>query len=97
MNIESISHKALKRFAETGKTKGLDAQIVARLGRMLQFLDAAQSPDDFMTPPNFGAHQLKGDRKGVWSLTVTRNWRMTFTVSAELTIVDIDLEDYHGD
>jgi proteic killer suppression protein len=46
-------------------------------------------------PPNFGAHLLKHDRAGVWSLTVTRNWRMTFRIKDSLEIEEIDLEDYH--
>ena len=35
-----------------------------------------------------------GDRKGTWSLSVTRNWRMTFRIEDE-EIIDINLEDYH--
>jgi proteic killer suppression protein len=46
-------------------------------------------------PPNYGAHQLTGDRKGGWALTVTKNWRMTFRINAAGAIEDMDLEDYH--
>jgi proteic killer suppression protein len=46
--------------------------------------------------PNWKAHQLTGDRKGTWSLGVTRNWRMTFSVDRVVgEIVDLDYEDYH--
>jgi proteic killer suppression protein len=45
--------------------------------------------------PNFGAHLLTGDRVGTWSLTVTKNWRMTFRINAAGAIEDMDLEDYH--
>ncbi|WP_426012498.1 hypothetical protein [Caulobacter sp. DWR2-3-1b2] len=41
-----------------------------------------------------GAHQLTGDREGVWSLTVTKNWRMTFRIDDALAIEDMDREDY---
>lgn len=95
MEIESITHKALRRFAETGNARGLDARIVERLRLMLVFLDSAVSTDALLAPPNYGAHQLTGDRAGTWSLTVTRNWRMTFQVNADGAIVDLDLEDYH--
>ena len=37
---------------------------------------------------------LTGDRKGTWSLHVTRNWRMTFQVEDD-QIIDVNLEDYH--
>jgi proteic killer suppression protein len=46
--------------------------------------------------PSWKAHQLTGDRKGTWSLSVTRNWRMTFRIDrAEGAIIDLDYEDYH--
>ncbi len=45
---------------------------------------------------NWKAHQLAGDRKGTRSLTVTRNWRITFRIDqAEGEILDLDYEDYH--
>jgi proteic killer suppression protein len=42
------------------------------------------------------AHTLTGDRKGTWSLSVTRNRRLTFRIdTAEREICDVNLEDYH--
>ena len=40
-------------------------------------------------------HTLTGDRKGTWSLSVTRNRRLTFTIDDEREICDVNLEDYH--
>ena len=46
--------------------------------------------------PGWKAHQLSGDRQGTWSLTVTRNWRITFGADlAKKEIFDLDCEDYH--
>jgi len=95
MQIESIRHKALRRFAETGSSKGLPAGSVDRLRNMLAYIDAIEAAEELRVPPNFGAHLLTGDRKGEWSLTVTKNWRMTFRVSAAGAVEDMDLEDYH--
>ena len=95
MQIESIRHKALRRFAETGNAKGLPAGSVDRLRRMFAYIDAIEAVEELRVPPNFGAHQLTGDRKGEWSLTVTKNWRMTFRISDAGAIEDMDLEDYH--
>lgn len=95
MQIDSIRHKALRRFAETGSSKGLPSGSVDRLRRMLAYIDAIDTPEEFRLPPNFGAHQLTGDRRGEWALTVTKNWRMTFRVNAAAAIEDMDLEDYH--
>lgn len=95
MQIESIRHKALRRFAETGQAKGLPAGSVDRLRRMFAYIDAIGSAEELRVPPNYGAHPLTGDRKGEWSLTVTKNWRMTFRINAAGAIEDMDLEDYH--
>jgi proteic killer suppression protein len=39
---------------------------------------------------------LSGERKGTWSLFVTRNWRLTFRIDkGGVEIIDLDYEDYH--
>ena len=95
MGIESIRHKALRRFVETGKPKGLPADSIDRLFKMVNFILVADTLDELATPPNDGLHPLTGDRAGTWAMTVTRNWRMTFAISDQNAIVDLDLEDYH--
>lgn len=95
VEIESIRHKGLRRFFETGNAKGLVGDVT-RLRKMLAFIDAAGSLDELTVPPNFGLHELTGDRKGEWSMTVTRNWRMTFGLNEAGALIDMDLEDYHG-
>ena len=61
---------------------------------MLTFLDAMQDPEQLRALSTWKAHRLTGDRKGTWSLTVTRNWRMTFRIDGE-DIFDLNVEDYH--
>jgi len=95
MEIESIRHKGLRRFFETGNAKGLVGDA-GRLRKMFAFIDAVESFEELSVPPNFGLHELTGDRKGNWSMTVTRNWRMTFGLNDEGALIDMDLEDYHG-
>lgn len=95
MEIASIKHKALRSFAETGKSRGLPGNLVERLRGMLAYLVAIGSAEELFVPPNYGAHQLTGPRAGTWSLTVTRNWRLTFHINDALEIEDMDLEDYH--
>jgi len=41
------------------------------------------------------AHTLTGDREGTWSLSVTRNRRLTFWIDGEPQMCDLNLEDYH--
>jgi toxin HigB-1 len=93
MEIASIRHRALRRFAETGVGKGLPEP--ERLRRMLAYIAMVRSFDEFTAPPNFGFDALTGNRKHVFAMTVTRNWRLTFTKVDDRTIGDLDLEDYH--
>jgi proteic killer suppression protein len=47
-----------------------------------------------MNLPGYRLHQLKGNRTGTWSVTVSGNWRVTFSFDGE-DAVAVDLEDYH--
>jgi proteic killer suppression protein len=47
-----------------------------------------------MDVPFLKLHELKGDKKGVWSVTVQANWRITFRYyEGDAKIVCY--EDYH--
>lgn len=93
MEIESIRHKALRKLVEKGSVKGLiEAE---RIIDMIAFIASASGLDELVVPPNFGFHPLTGDRKGSYAMTVTKNWRLTFTMADENSIADLDLEDYH--
>ena len=95
MDIESIGHKALKRFFVQGNAKGLDGKLIDRLRNMLSYIDNADDFEELKIPPNYGLHPLTGDRTGCWAMTVTKNWRMTFRRIDETTIAELNLEDYH--
>jgi toxin HigB-1 len=95
VDIDSIRHKALKRFFTEGKPQGLDGNLIDRLRKMLFFIVATEDFDSLMVPPNYGLHALTGNRAGIWAMTVTRNWRMTFVKIDRQTLGDLDLEDYH--
>ncbi|MDR7026792.1 plasmid maintenance system killer protein [Rhizobium rosettiformans] len=63
---------------------------------MLSFLQDMQREDELRDVPSWKAHRLSGDRKGTWSLFVTKNWRLTLRIEADtVEIVDLDYEDYH--
>lgn len=63
---------------------------------MLAFLQDFRDPEELRSIPVWKVHELKGERKGAWSLHVIRNWRLTFRIDAkEAEIFDVNLEDYH--
>ena len=96
MNIRNFVHKGLKRLYLEDNAKGVPPDTVDKLGKMFAYLDDMQDPEELRALTAWKVHTLTGDRKGTWSLSVTRNRRLTFRIDlAEAKICDVNLEDYH--
>jgi proteic killer suppression protein len=96
VKIRSFAHNGLKKLYENDRAKGVPPDSVDKLRKMLAYLDDMESPEELHALPTWKAHTLAGNRKGTWSLSVTRNRRLTFRIdTAESEICDLDLEDYH--
>ena len=96
MKIRNILHKGLKNLYIQGDPKGLPANAVPKLNNMLAFLQDMQEIKELEMFPLWKVHKLKGDRKGTMSLSVTKNWRLTFIHNTkENEINDLNFEDYH--
>jgi proteic killer suppression protein len=96
MRIRNFIHKGLKRLYGEGNSKGVSADTVDKLCKILAFLDDMEDAEELHSLPSWKAHILTGDRKGTWSLSVTRNRRLTFRIeTAEAEVCDVNLEDYH--
>lgn len=94
MRVRSIAHKGLRRLYQENSSKSLSADTVDKLRKMFTFLDAMENAEELRAFPLWKAHVLTGDRKGTWSLHVTRNRRLTFRIEDD-EIIDMNLEDYH--
>ncbi len=92
--IKSFKHKGLEQFFKTGSTKGIQVIHSTKIARILAILNKLKTLKDI--PPSYGLHCLKGDMKGIWSVTVQANWRITFKYD-ELTsdVYIVDYPDYH--
>jgi toxin HigB-1 len=96
MKILNVAHRGLRRFIQHNDASGLAPSVVEKVRNILTFLQEMEDVQELRDVPSWNAHQLTGDRKGSWSLTVTRNWRITFRIEqAEREILDLDYEDYH--
>jgi proteic killer suppression protein len=96
VRIERFLHKGLKKLYVEDSAKGLPAGAADKLRKMLAFLQDMTEETELETIPVWKAHRLTGNRKGVWSLHVTRNWRLTFWIDrAAKEVRDLNLEDYH--
>ena len=97
MKIRNVIHRGLRRFIERDDASGLSPAVVEKVRNIVTFLQEMEDARELRDVPSWRVHQLTGDRKGTWSLTVTRNWRLTFRIDrTEGEILDLDYEDYHG-
>ena len=91
--IKSFKHKGLDQYFTKNNKKLLDNRDLLKINRILDRLDTAKTVKD-MDIPGWNLHELKGNRKGVWSIALRSNWKITFRFEngdAE----DVNLEDYH--
>ena len=91
--IRSIRHKGLKRLYETDDPRGVIGEHAEKLRDILARLDAAGDVSD-LDLPGFRLHQLKGEFKGFWAVTVRANWRVVFSFT-DSEALDVDYVDYH--
>ena len=89
-----IRHKGLRALAEQDRARQLPGELVSRLRRILTALGEARHPGDLATRPGYRLHPLKGDLAGMWSISVSGNWRVVFRFE-DSEAVDVDLVDYH--
>ena len=91
--VVGIRHKGLKRLFEKDDPSGIRSDLLDKIRTILAQLDAAETIED-MRLTTFNLHSLKGDMKGIWSVTVRANWRITFRF-VDGNARDLELVDYH--
>jgi toxin HigB-1 len=96
MDLVRFRHKGLKQLHDDGNAKGVPHSMSDKLRKLLFALETAETMDQLRKFPGWRLHSLKGDREGLWSLTVTGNWRLLFRYDKRANAAsDIDLIDYH--
>jgi len=91
--ITRFKHRGLERYFVRGSRAGIQVSHAERIRLILGWLHAAEAARD-MNLPGLHLHELKGKRKGTWSVRVSGNWRITFRFDGK-DAVDVDYEDYH--
>lgn len=99
MEITSVKDKRVKALVQNPKrtsVKGLDALEVRKIAEMITAIRVMSNPLQLLAVPSWKAHELKPGQPDKWSLTVTRNYRLTFIVDQSAQTVSVlDYEDYH--
>jgi proteic killer suppression protein len=96
VRIRNFVHKGLKRFYEDDDPRGVPQESADKLRKMLVFLDEMEAASELRMLSSWKAHTLTGNRKGVGSLHVSANRRLTFRVDELKDVIsEVNLEDYH--
>jgi toxin HigB-1 len=90
--IRSFRSRALKALWERGDDSRLHGSV-SRVKRVLSALNVAKTPAE-MNQPGWYFHQLGGDEKGVYSVRITGNWRITWEWDGD-NAIRVDYRDYH--
>ncbi len=103
--IKRFRSKALK-LAFEGNLSKIQPNFQNKVTQVLDALDAATSLEDLEGLTGF--HELKGDREGECAVTITANWRITFSPLTESVLNEttgeeedafhvsrVHFEDYH--
>ena len=90
--IINFKHKGLELFFTKNDSRLLDAKQIKKLSILLDALDNAEDIED-LDIPGARLHLLSGDKKNIWSMRVSGNWRLTFGFENH-NAFDLNLEDY---
>ena len=96
MIVRTVRHRGLRRLIEQNNPWFPRQSLVDRVRKILTALILARHLDEFIiyAPPGWRVHRLKCDRRNEWSVSVSRNWRITFE-EEDGYINHLNLEDFH--
>lgn len=92
--IKSFADRHTKEMFELGKTRRVPHSIIKRVLRRLDYIDHADTIADLKHPKSNRLHELSGDRKGQFSISVNDQWRICFRF-VDGDAYDVELTDYH--
>ena len=76
--IKNFRQPYLEEFWNTGRHKSIPSPLISRLIRKLDMLYSINELRDLNSPPSNHLHQLHGNRKGQWAISVNGHVRLCF-------------------
>lgn len=92
--IKTFADKRTQELFVTGKARRFPPDIVRRVVRKLEQIDAAAHLSDLRVPPSNRLHALGGDRNGQHSVSINDQWRVCFRF-VDGDAYDVEICDYH--
>ena len=92
--IRTFADKHTQMLYLTGKSKKIPPNLLKRAIRRLEYINLATCTEDLKIPPSNRFHSLKGNRKGLHSISVNEQWRICFRF-IDGDAYDVEITDYH--
>ena len=92
--IRSFADKETAKVWNEERSRKLPPDIQDTALRKLQLLAAAERIEDLLIPPGNRLEQLKGNRKGQWSIRINGQWRICFRWR-DGHAENVEIFDYH--
>ncbi|MCW8831801.1 MAG: type II toxin-antitoxin system RelE/ParE family toxin [Colwellia sp.] len=95
MAIKSFKSNKLKSYYYNNDESGINPNHVKKIGMALDFIDGSHHPKDLKAVYQRKFSEKKGSGKGVYSIEINGNWRITFQIEEDGAVL-LDYLDYHG-
>ena len=92
--IRSFADNETERVWNEQRSRKLPSDIQNVALRKLQLISAAEWIADLRIPPGNRLEQVKGDRRGQWSIRINGQWRICFKWS-DGHAEKVEICDYH--
>jgi proteic killer suppression protein len=91
--IRSFADSETERISTGGRSRKLPPDIQQTARRKLRQMNRVKAPHELAVPRGNRLEELKGDRKGTYSIRINDQWRITFRWR---DAHDVRIEDYHS-
>ena len=92
--ILSFADKETEKIYHQEFSKRLPKNIQRTAFMKLLMMDNAENLNDLRTPPSNHLEQLKGNRRGQYSIRINDQYRICFSV-LENNFYNVEITDYH--
>ena len=92
--IRSIRDKRILQILDGKCPRRFPPDLLRAAERRLKALDKARRVEDLQVPPSNRLERLRGDRAGIWSIRINRQWRICFCWKED-GAYDVEIVDYH--
>jgi len=93
--IKSFGNKETVLVWQGIRSSKLPLEIQKTGRRKLRMINNAKTINDLRIPPANQLKRLKGEMKGIYSIRINDQWRITFSWINN-NAYNVKIEDYHG-